>query len=265
MSNNLERYLGESLGGGLPEVHERNLAKKKEQGDEQARDKLIIGNLRLVIDIAKNYNVYGVELLDLIQAGNKGLIKAVDEFNPEKEYRLSTFATWWIRKKVIEKLTDKWTLKVPVGHYGNVKKLEESIKDLTEETGKKPNLEQLSEETGFTIKKIIWILKTTTPASSLDAPTKEEGETTRIDLTERKKKLREEKEIENQGRIEELKELMNKTLSDREKQVVKLKYGVEDLKPRTLQEVGKIFNLSRERIRQIKERAIEKMQEEVQN
>lgn len=265
MSDNLKRYFDEPLGGGLSKVHERNLAKKKEGGDEQARNKLIIGNLRLVIDIAKNYNVHGIELLDLIQAGNKGLIKAVDKFDPEKEYRLSTFATWCIRKRIIEKLTDKWTLKVPVGHYENIKKLKESIKDLTEETNKKPSLEEISEEIGFGIEKIISILKTTTPASSLDASVIENEETTRIDLTKRRKKLKEEKEIETQERIEKLKELMDKTLSDREKQIVKLKYGFEDLKPRTLQEVGKIFDLSRERIRQLKERAIEKMQEEVQN
>lgn len=240
----------------LTREQERELAKRKERGDQEAREKLIKHNLRLVISIAKKYknSTSGVDFMDLIAAGNEGLIKAVDKFDWRKGFRLSTYATWWIRQRVFKTLDDESrTVRIPAHRITLARKIrreeQRQAEDLTNE--------ELAERLDASVEEIKVTKKARQSTSSLDQPLEQGGGTTKADLYA--VDSQEVDESSERELREKLKEVMDQELTDREKQIVKLRFGLEDYEFRTLEETGEVFGISRERVRQLQNRAIEKL------
>ncbi|MEF8846941.1 MAG: sigma-70 family RNA polymerase sigma factor [Candidatus Paceibacterota bacterium] len=262
--NGVERYF-DQIGDKnlLSREEEVELAKRIEQDDEEARKKLITHNLRLVIQIAKKYKHYpGADFLDLIQAGNIGLIKAVNKFDWRKGYKFSTYATWWIRQKIFRQFNNHGrTIRVPAHMNDAFRKVDEAKKSLAEE-GKQITPENLADETDFSEEQIERIQKAIKRTISLDTSLGEEGKgTTKLDITERKRETRFEKEENRKYLREALDAALEecRKISDREERLLKLRFGVEDYQPRTLEETGKVFDISRERVRQIQNRTLDKL------
>ncbi len=245
----------------LTEEEEKDLAHRIAQGDQKAREKLTNCNLRLVASIAKNYNNRGLEFLDLINEGNMGLMKAVEKFDPEKGFRFSTYATWWIRQAITRAITDQGkTIRIPAHMVETINKINKVSRKLNIELGRNPTPQEISEQLDdmYTPKQIMKIQKMAQDPVSLESPVGEE-ETVLGDFIEDKDSLSPTEYTENRTKKEKLFEIMKKCLTEREQRVLILLYGVDDNKSRTLEEVGKIFNVSRERIRQIQTKALKKI------
>ena len=245
----------------LTAEEEKELAIKIAQGDENARNKLTNSNLRLVVNIAKHYIGRGMQFLDLIEEGNLGLMKAVEKFDPYRGFRFSTYATNWIKQAIIRAIGDQSrTIRIPI-HMGEmITKVNKATRKLNVELARNPTPEEISKELDGEIspKKVMEIQKLSQEPVSLETPIGEEDETKLGDFVEDKESLTPTQYTNREMNKENLYKIME-DLNDREQRVLILRYGLEDNRPRTLEEVGKEFNLTRERIRQIEAKAIRKL------
>ena len=243
----------------LSNEEEKELAIAVENGDLEAKQRLAEANLRLVVSIAKRYVGRGMQCLDLIQEGNMGLMKAVDKFDYSKGFKFSTYATWWIRQAITRAIADQArTIRIPVHMVETINKLVREQRNLLQELGQDPTPEQIAERMDMTPDKVREILKIAQEPVSLETPIGEEDDSHLGDFIE-------DEVIENPvdytTRVvlrEQLDEVLD-TLTDREENVLRLRFGLDDGKMRTLEDVGKVFNVTRERIRQIEAKALRKL------
>ena len=245
----------------LTAEQETELAKRIAEGDEEAKNQLITANLRLVISIAKHYVGRGMHFLDLIQEGNMGLIKAVEKFDYTKGFKFSTYATWWIRQAITRAIADQArTIRIPVHMVETINKMTRVQRTLVQELGRDPTAEEISErmEGSLSPERIREIQRIALEPVSLETPIGEEDDSHLGDFIEDKQAQSPEEYTTKSLLKDELYEIM-KDLTDREERVLRLRYGLDDNRPRTLEEVGREFNVTRERIRQIEAKAIRKL------
>jgi len=244
---------------------EYSLAMRKANGDEVAKQRLIEANLRLVVSIAKRYTGRGMSFLDLVQEGNLGLIKGVEKFDPEKGFKLSTYATWWIRQSVTRALADQArTIRVPVHMVETINKMSKMQRKLTLELGYEPSVKELADALDMTEEKVQEIMQIAREPASLETPIGEEDDSNLGDFVADNNIVSPEGNVESVMLQEHIKTLLE-DLKERERQVIVLRFGLEDGHPRTLEEVGKEFNVTRERIRQIEAKALRKLRNPVRS
>lgn len=249
----------------LTPEEEMELAKKKSEGDQYAKERLIESNLRLVVSIAKRYTGRGMSFLDLVQEGNLGLIKGVEKFDYEKGYKLSTYATWWIRQSVTRALADQArTIRVPVHMVETINKLSKMQRKLTLELGYEPSMTELAEALNMTEDKVIEIMQIAREPASLETPIGEEDDSNLGDFVADNNAITPEGNIESVMLREHIDILLD-DLKEREKQVILLRFGLLDGHPRTLEDVGREFKVTRERIRQIEAKALRKLRNPVRS
>jgi RNA polymerase primary sigma factor len=245
----------------LSPEEEKELAIRAKQGDKEALKKLVEGNLRFVVSIAKNFMGWGVPLTDLIAAGNLGLIEAAKRFDPDKNVKFISYAVWWIRQAIMQTIFQQTgAVRIPVKESLFIAKVKEAYEKLKEELGREPTEEEIAKRLNTSVKKVKNALSIVRLPISLDMPLGEGGEEdfTLLDVLSKKGTEDIEKELIEETIHKELESMLD-VLDEREKQIIKMRYGLDGEEPKTLEEVGEKLGISRERVRQLEQRALKKL------